>query len=732
MADRLTRLDPIAFEILRHRLWAINAEAATTVRLVSGSPVATESNDMNTSLMNAAGDVFVVGAYSLAKATTMSDVVKDILEQYRDNPGIRPGDAFISNDPYLGVQHQNDVAFVMPIFWDDELLAWAGAEIHQVDVGGPTAGQVQFGAKDIFGEAPVFPPVRILEGGVLRRDLEREYLRRSRVPELVGLDLRAKVAACNVSSERIRDLVGEYGLETVRAAFEDILDYAEFRFRGRLRDLPDGTWRNRSYLDYDGRIYPIVVAMTKRGDTLTFDFRDTGPQAPAVINCTRKALVAVIRGYLCPALCWDFPWCPAGVGRAVEILTRPGTLVDPTWPAGMSKSTTSAIWNVGKTVGVLVGRMLVCHDEMRRKAMAAWQGATTVEDIFGTDQRGRPFGGALLDGMAGGGGARTWRDGIDTGGYFGSMSVSIANVESYEFEYPILYLYRRQNPDSGGAGTFRGGAGITKMYTVHDVDELAVQVMHCVGAEVPLSPGVSGGYPSITNRFLVRRGTDIQADLARGAIPQALDALGGTLEVHPGISRTSLKRGDVYQAISMGGGGYGDPLERDPDLVRRDVQSGLVTLEGARRMYGVILDPGGATVDAEGTARQRRALRDERRRAAGADDPAPDRLATPPVFRLKVNEYLGIVGDGQAAQFACRCGALLGPAAENYKLHALEARYPLTRIGPAIRPALLGSAPFELREYYCPGCAILFEAEVARKGDPVLWDTEVRGRTDGV
>jgi N-methylhydantoinase B len=606
------RLDPVEFEILRHRLWAINDEAAATVRLVSGSPVATEANDMNTALMDPEGNVFVVGCYSLAKASTMAAVVRDIVANYSDDPGIREGDAFICNDPYVGAQHQNDTALVMPVFVDGELVAWTGAELHLVDVGGPVAGQVQLGARDIFGEAPLVPPLRILENDRLRPDIEREYLRRSRLPELMGLDLRAKLAATTVARRRLQEAAAEYGTGVLRDAMADMLDYAEARFRARLLELPEGTWRHRAYIEFEDRIYTIAVAMEKRGAELIFDFRGTSEQAPAGINATREALAAIARGNICTLLCWDIPWCPAAVGRAVDVITEPGTLVDATWPAGVSKSTTTTLWVLGKSMTALVGKLLVSSDRHSERAMACWQGGLLVEEVFGRDETGRTFGGTLLESLAGGSGARTYADGIDTGGYIGSMRISIANVESLELQYPILYLYRREQPDSGGAGTFRGGNGLAYAYVPHRA-ELETKIVHGIGVEQPMSSGISGGHPSTTNVAVIKRGTNVHELLRDGLIPQALDELDGEIEVLAAIAATSQAADDVYSCISTGGGGYGDPLERDPALVLRDVAGGTVTRGWAKERYGVVIEDadGAPAVVATATAR----LRDELRRA---------------------------------------------------------------------------------------------------------------------
>src|SRR4249920_3869415 len=216
--DHDDRLDPITFEILRSRLAAINDEAAATMRLVSGSPVANEAYDMNVGLMNAEGDCIAIGVYISIHALSLSATVKDIQREFPENPGIAPGDVFMCNDPYVGACHQMDITVVAPIFVGDELLGWTGSTVHQIDLGGPVEGQVQIGATSIWGEQPIFPPLKIVDGGVLRADVERAYLRRTRLPDLTALDLKAMIAGCNVAVERVQELAERYGRETIAAA----------------------------------------------------------------------------------------------------------------------------------------------------------------------------------------------------------------------------------------------------------------------------------------------------------------------------------------------------------------------------------------------------------------------------------------------------------------------------------------------------------------------------------
>ena len=717
------RLDPATFEILRHRLWYLNDEGALTISRTSGSPVATEVFDMNAGLMNASGDLVYIDNFICAQATTLSSLVRYLLTEYADNPGFEPEDVFLCNDPYVSVCHQTCVQVATPIYWEGELVAWAGASLHVIDVGGPTAGQVQVDAADMFGEQPVTGPIKIVENGRLRKDVEGTYLRNSRLPDLLALDLRAKIAAVEAIRRRLLDTFREFGADTVLAAMEDIVDYTERRMRARLLELPDGTWRHRGYIEFGDRIYDCHVTMTKDRDHLTFDFRETADQAPAVINCTVHGLVGGVLAAVMVYLCWEIPWSPAGVARVLTVESRPGSVVHAAHPAGVSKSTTTSIWEVRNLASITVGKMLAASDAYRDRAMAGWQGVKALEELFGTDAEGHRFGGPMLDGMAGGGGALCDRDGIDTGGHTSSLRATIADVESYELRYPILYLFRRQTEDSGGAGMYRGGAGISMMYVAHGVDEIPTKILHTFGVEQPESPGLCGGYPSTTNQFALLRDSDVRERFASGVVPQSFDELRGELEVPGAYAVTSMGGGDVYFAMSMGGGGYGDPLRRDPDRVARDVERSLVSREWAQRMYGVVLREGTCDIDEAATAACRASLLDDRRLAADLDHEVGLSTEWEPTYDgLRLSEMLFYDLSGAEARLRCACGCVLGPVTVPYKSLCASARYPVQRVGPHVNPHHVGGDRFELREFYCPGCFTLLATEIARREDPVLDD----------
>ena len=535
-SDYKLRLDPKTFEILRHRLWYINDEGARTISRLSGSPVATEVFDMNTGLMTREGDLVYIDTFICAQATTLTPFVKTLLSDYADNPGIGEDDMFLTNDPYVSVAHQTCVMVAGPVHWKGKLAGWTGASLHVIDVGGSTAGQAQINADSIFAEQPLISPIKLIEGGKFRRDIERVYLRNSRLPHLLALDLRAKVAAAQVVRKRLVETFSEFGFDTVQAAMADVIDYTEKRIRARLRDLPDGVWKHRGYIEWGDKIYRCCLTMTKKGDELVFDFSETDDQAPAIINCTIHGLIGGVLAAMMVYLCWDIPWSPAGLRRVLQVKSRKGSVFDAAWPAGVSKSTTTAIWEARNLASITIAKMLGASTPHRDRAMAGWQGVKALEELFGRDEAGEPFGGPLLDGMAGGTGALCCADGIDTGGHTSSVRATIANVESYEFRYPILYLYRRQTW-IGGPGMFRGGAGVSMMYVPNGVEEIATKVLHTFGVEQPESPGMFGGNPSCTNQFAILRDSDVLKRFASGEMPTELRDIEGTLKFILGTRR---------------------------------------------------------------------------------------------------------------------------------------------------------------------------------------------------
>lgn len=612
-------LDPLTYEVVRHHLWAITDEMGEALKRMSGSVVVTDANDFDFALMDEGGEEVQVGLYNTELCASMDMAVKWTLENRSLNPGIREGDMFLCNDPWVGGGiHQNDVSVFAPLFWEGELFAWTSATAHQVDLGGVSPGSWTPRSENIFWESLPTPPVKIVEGGVLRKDIEDVYLRRSRVPALVALDLRAKIGANHVAQERLHALIRKYGPDTVKAVMQRMMDDTERRLRHKLRSLRDGTWRAVAYQDSakqgDRGVYKIVLTMTKEGDRLTFDFRGTDPQA-GMINCTYAGMRGGIISMVLPILCGDIPWAPGGIHRCYDIISEEGTLNNCDFPAGICKASVASCWATQNVVTQCLSYMLDTHDEQRRNVMAVCCGTWDLALLAGIDQRGSPFVTMLMDPMAGGLGARCDSDGVDTGGLACIPMGQIPDVEMNEFSYPILYLWRREETDSGGPGQFRGGLSASTCFILHDT---ALKSLHLVvsnaGKALPQALGLSGGYPGNTQRDVLIRASNVRSLLKEDVIPSDLAQIQGTSELLPPECETGIGYDDVYYTHWQAGGGYGDPLRRDPELVKRDVMEDKVSIQAAADIYGVLLQPGSGEVDSEATVRRRAEIR--RRRAA--------------------------------------------------------------------------------------------------------------------
>ncbi|MFJ2160531.1 hydantoinase B/oxoprolinase family protein [Streptomyces sp. NPDC087856] len=615
----LTEVDALTYEIVRHRLAAITEEMGETIKRMSGSVVVTDAVDFGVCITDEIGSAVQVGMYNAQLCATMDMAVRWTLKNRSANPGIRPGDMFICNDPWVGGGvHQNDVSLFAPLFVGDELFAWTCVVAHQLDLGGVSPGSWSVHSKDVFWESLPIPPLKIVSQGSIQADVEDSYLRRSRIPALVALDLRAKVGANNVAQQQVHRLVGKYGADTVKAVMKRIMDDAESRLRARLREIPDGSWTSVAYQDQaregDRGLYRIVVRMTKTGDELEFDFTGTDEQADGLINCTFAGLRGGVTTGVLTQLCGSIPWAPGGLMRCVSVISEPGTINNCTFPAGISKASVASAWATGNAVHECLASMLDSEETDTPNFMSVCKGTFGLSMLAGLDHEAHPFVTMLSDCMAGGFGARPDRDGVDTAGESPNLGGRIADVEMNEFAYPVLYLWRREEPDTGGPGKFRGGVGGSSCMILHDAPVDQIHLVSCsAGKAVPQAVGLSGGYPGSASYELIFRDSDVRAGIG-ARMPSTLDEIGGSAEIVPPALETQLNWNDVYYFEWQGGGGYGDPLLRDPGLVVSDVRNGKVTPGAAEATYGVkVLDGDGeASYDVGQTRTLRATLRGER------------------------------------------------------------------------------------------------------------------------
>ena len=718
-------IDPITYEVIRHALWHVNEEHGATIQRVSGSPVAMYALDLNPSILTEDGEFVYFGPYMQYMSGVTDTQVKWILEYRSDNPGIRDGDMFLANDPWVGAAHQQDVMLICPVFWKGELFCWVTNCLHQYDLGGITPSSFCGSAESAFEEGICIPPVKIIEGNEIRRDIEELYLRSSRKPEAVALDFRAQLAGDITARDRVLALIGRYGPEVVKGVMRRIIDNAEAAFLKKLKRLPDGVWRERSYVECcrpgDRGTYCVMLTLRKTGSKLVFENEGTAPQAGAM-NATYSGWRGSIMVALNQLLCWDQYFCIAGALRHVEFDPTPGTFNCANFPASVSTAPIQAMEISLYPAYNALSKMIHSDAEMRNDIMCIGGTSQWPATIFrGIDQWGEPYGYLLVDPIGGAIGAFATGDGISTGGQSRTPICKLPNVEHTEQTFPLLFLYRKEVIDSGGAGRYRGGLSAESCFIPHHTAVITQDTLSS-GNAIPTSPGMMGGYPATTNVYKFKRQTDIAERVAARTMPADIAELSGedvTLQLRQ--ENFEQRPGDVYAVIWSAAGGFGDPLEREPDKVREDViDNRSVSIAAAREIYGVVLTAEGR-VDDPAT----RLLRDGRRDANCRKDGRVARLRGERT--LRVTDNLDLYREKSGLRLACsKCAADLGAVRDNYKDHCVRRESDISAANPNIGDyrRYIDDTPV-FRQFFCPGCGALIENEVARANDPVLRDIEL-------
>lgn len=500
-------------------------------------------------------------------------------------------------------------------------MAWSGTMNHMSDIGSIDPGGFCPNAREIFHEGLRIGGINIAEHGEIRRDLEYTLLGMSRDPGMFGLEIRAQMAAGTTAKRRVLETIEEYGIESFKKLCADMRVYSEFHIRNRLKELPDGTWRTIEYFDDDGltdRIYKCVTTLTKEADTLTFDFTGTSEQAPTYVNCAKPAVSGAVFTAIATLIGYDIPWND-GLMNCVKIIVPDGTIISATIPTPRSLGSIGGLLLCQNACVTVVSEMLLSSgiEKYRRDASAQWNPSPSGVALAGVDQRDNFYVTIVMDENGGGMGARCYADGVDVAGMLAVPETLLPNVERMEYLFPMLYLYRRESMDTGGPGKYRGGCANEIAFTVHDAPLGVIDVIgHGFGSEAAIGAGLYGGYPAATWQHKVIIDSDINARIKDGTIPQNMDELNGTHEIMRAQFRKELHTNDVYYIHRSGGGGYGDPLDRKPELVRKNVINRRVSLESARKIYGVIIDPSTLQVDEKKTEQKRNRIREFRRSTA--------------------------------------------------------------------------------------------------------------------
>ncbi|MFW5948923.1 MAG: hydantoinase B/oxoprolinase family protein [Halolamina sp.] len=593
-------VDPVTLEVVRNGCVAVAEEMNANLVRTGYSPNIKERRDCSCALFDADGEMVSQAENMPVHLGAMPFSVAAAVDAFEGD--LNPGDAVLLNDPFRGGAHLPDLTLVSPVFApdtvDDEeprLIAYAANRAHHADIGGSTAGSVAADSTEIYQEGLRIPPVKLVESGEIDDDVFGMILANVRTPDERRGDVRAQEAANETARERVHGMVEEYGADTLEAAFEAVKDYSERRMRGEIENFPDGSYTFADLLDDDGRgneDLPVEVEVTVQGDEVGVDFAGTAPQTEGPIN----AVLAVTSSATYYAVrCVTDPEIPPNHGcyRPITIDAPERSLVNPEPPAAVVGGNLETSQRV---TDVVLGAFAT---EAPERVLAACQGTMNNVTFGGTDPRGVDTDGAVdaeghpyafYETQGGGFGGRAGKDGMD-GVHVHMSNTMNTPAEVLETAYPLRVVRYALRPDSGGAGEFRGGLGLRRDIEVRDhrarFSLLADRQRHA-------PYGLEGGDPGECGAAYLYEDVDAYDAAANGdgetgvAVWDADDP-DDAGEKLPQKSVHDLEPGSVVSIRTPGAGGYGDPEDRNPAALARDLRLGKLSAEAARERYGVDL-----------------------------------------------------------------------------------------------------------------------------------------------
>jgi N-methylhydantoinase B len=562
-------VDPVVLEIVEGTLASVEREVEDAIGRTARSPMIRDAHDFRAGIHDRKLRKLTGRSYS----ALVHPVVRDFpLET------MRPGDVYFHNDVYLsegGIGHLPDLCVTVPVLFEADVVCFVQAFGHHDDIGGAVPGSMPSWATEVYQEGLMVPPIKLWDQGVPNEAALRIMTRNSRMPDSLAGDLDAECSACLMGARRLADLFTRYGRETVEDCFDAIIDNTTETFRREILSLiPDGTWVWEDYAEHDGveppRLHAQRITLTKTAERLVIDFTGTSPQAKGPINHAgdyadgnflKKWLAPILRNLA------DTPERAAeldvneGVVPLIEMrFPDKGTLLTPIFPAPTNARTFVILRLLGVLAGVLAkatgGRMPADQETIR------------YTGVYGEDARGERY--LMREVLGGGSGGRWYADGEDT--IHVVPDSRNLPTEFTESRFPFLVERLGLAQDSGGAGQFRGGLGYEKhLRMLEDAYFMSIadrSILSCWG--------VKGG----------RAGAPFQVTIDPGG-PNERE-MDGLVDDEP------VRAGEVIRIRTTGGGGWGDPLEREPELVRQDVWQGKVSLDAAREDYGVVLKSTGS------------------------------------------------------------------------------------------------------------------------------------------
>jgi N-methylhydantoinase B/oxoprolinase/acetone carboxylase alpha subunit len=570
-------IDPITYEIVKNTLATAADEMSITMYRTAYSTIVRDCLDYSTQITNADGEMIAQGVTIPLHIGSAPFAMKALFNKYRDD--IKPGDIFILNDPFDGGMHTPDIFIVKPIFWKDQRVSFAIATAHHLDVGGRVPGSSACDNTEIYQDGLRIPWLKLYHGGKADTSLFSLLRANVRVPEMTFGDIQAQVNACHVAEKRIRELIDTYGLEVYQICTEKLIKQTEQIVRDEIRSWPDGSYDFSDYLDSDGvggGAVKIYVKLTVKGDTLTADFTGSSEQVQGSINSTLSYTASVTAACVRSVLREKNVPNTAGMFKPLTIIAPEATIVNVSEPGASSMRGVTGFRMVDAVLGAM-------SKILPDRIPACGEGGNSLVIIGGHREDKSNY--VYFELLTGDWGGRPDRDGVDAL----CNPVNVASnipIEEAECSYPILIEKYGLANDSGGAGKYRGGMAIERQWRL-----LYGNAKLTIRSDRRDHPpyGLYGG----------RTG--------QGSI-NILSGLGKTEQVLPTFVSTTMNAGQTLYHRMPGGGGWGNPLERDPAKVVEDVKNEKVSIDQARQLYGVVIHNDSFVVDTEETNKLRKRL----------------------------------------------------------------------------------------------------------------------------
>lgn len=620
----LKLLQPGDYEIYTEKLNNFMLESKE-VFIKLGVSSMLRSGDLVTGIYTPRGDMVAAWCGTYLHAVVGQLPIKFTAETWMNEPtvGVKDGDIFYCSDPLYGGIHNCDQIVVMPVFNDGELIAWTNAAVHQPETGACEPGGMPLTAKSRHDEGMLLSPIKIGENFRLREDLVEMCVNlMSRAPRMQAIDMRARMSAADRLRTRIASLAREKGNDFIKGLFRRTLIEAEESTRRRIREWNDGNYRAVTFMDNVGiqqKLLRIFLTLRKEGDKLIWDFTGTSPENDSSQHAMPHSLAANIALHLMAYSFHDLP-VSAGVFAPMEWLVPEGTVFNPHPEAAQSMCAPHC--HGAMSLGTICMSKMM-FDSPQRELVAAPIGNTGVGVLIsGENQWGVPISDFLAFELnTEGHGARVDMDGVDAFGFSHCFTGRAPDIEDIETEFQFLNLMAKFNKDSCGFGKYRGGSGTEIVHVVNYVDQARYN-SHVKGSKVRNCIGLFGGYPPATLPGIEVVHTNLWEKMKRGDKDIPSDArqlvtektIKGEYRIGSIFKTTHvMENGDLWVIFSGGGGGYGDVLERDPEIVMEDLRKQIVSHRTAEKVYHVAYDPETLEVDYDKTNELRQKEREDRK-----------------------------------------------------------------------------------------------------------------------